>query len=256
MKKSFSIFTVILITLCIFTLTFSGCKKIQEAINHNNKEWTVNSLPMVHLQDSTKYLVNPDNIVDKEFEDSTNYYLNLLEHKKGVQTVFVFVNHIDQADDLATFCANLGNKYGVGDKKTDKGLIIAISYKDHKWFIAPGKGLEGELTDVQCSDIGKHFIVDNLKTTESQKPNPNKAALETAKAVYYQIALGKEYTTPIDYTKIIIIIIVIILIIIMVFACEANGIPIISSVGDCISDGGGGSFGGGSFGGGGAGGSW
>lgn len=34
-----------------------------------------------------------------------------------------------------------------------------IAVEDHKYFIAPGSGLEGELTDVDCDDIARACIV-------------------------------------------------------------------------------------------------
>ncbi len=41
-------------------------------------------------------------------------------------------------------------------RKLRRGLVVVIAVEDHKYFIAPGMGLGGELTDVDCDDIAEH----------------------------------------------------------------------------------------------------
>ncbi len=54
---------------------------------------------------------------------------------------------------------DLGNDYGVGDKKTRRGLVVVVAVEDHKYFIAPGMGLEGELTDVELCMISPGLVL-------------------------------------------------------------------------------------------------
>jgi len=250
MKK----YLILLITAVIMIMLCNSCKK-------QTRVYTASSLPMVHLKDSTKYLINPDTLINEETEDSINKVLSKLEHLKGIQTVYAVVNNIDNPDDMSKFCSDLGNKYGVGNKKTDKGLIIIIAVEQKKWFIAPGKGLEGEFPDIICKEIGSTYIESNMN---SKSPNINKAALSTTNAIYNKATINQlrskseQRKTYILYGSIAII-----LILILSFKKSRHiFFAFISAMGSGTggfggsSGSSGGSFGGGSFGGGGAGGGW
>lgn len=249
MKK----YLIPLITAVIMIMLCNSCKQ-------PSRVYTASSLPMVHLKDSTKYLINPDTLINEETEDSINKVLSKLEHLKRIQTVYAVVNNIDNPDDMSKFCADLGNKYGVGDKKTDKGLIIIIAVEQKKWFIEPGKGLEGEFPDITCKEIGTNYIENNMN---SKSPDINKAALSTANAIYNKATINQLESKEEQHKKYFLYgSIAIILILILSFKKSRHiFFACISAMGSGNggfggSSSGGGSFGGGSFGGGGAGGGW
>lgn len=149
------------------------------------KEWTADDIPMVHLQDRTRYVCDPENLMSPADRDTADVYLRRLETQCGIQSVFVVVNNVKDADCFRV-AQDLGNKYGVGDKKTRRGLVIVIAVDDRKYFIAPGKGLEGDLTDVECDDIARECIVRNMK-----EDNLDAAVLSTVKALYSKFKTGK-----------------------------------------------------------------
>lgn len=249
------------IVMLIIMISITSCNDASEG----NDIWTIDNLPMVHLKDSTKYLVNPEHIVSPEAEDSINKYLGMLEHRNGIQTVMVIVNKVDRPDDLGTFANDLGNKYGVGSKTTDKGLVVVVAYDQHKWFIAPGKGLESTFPDIRCKHLGEDFIVKHVK---GDNPNPNRAMLSLSKALYFESVTEEQYEEPMTGGELAILIFIGILIVAFIigfFIKNDDGDSysflildeiINSSGGGSFGGGAGGSFGGGSFGGGGAGGSW
>lgn len=237
------------------------------------REWTIDDLPMVHLKDSRRYLVNPDGLVSAAAEDSCNRYMQAMERQKGIQTVFVVVGHLKGSDDLATLSSRLGDKYGVGDRKTSRGLVIIIAAKDRKWFIAPGSGLQGEYPDITVGSIGRRCIAANMRRGDTDA-----AALSTCRAFYSgQPAAGTE---PDDdggsfAAKLAALVLICVLIGIIITRRGGGrggrrggggffffgGPPFFGGGhgGGGFSGGGfsgGGSFGGGSFNGGGAGGSW
>lgn len=223
-----------------------------------SREWTIDNLPMVHLQDASRYLVNPDGLVSPAIQDSCDRYMQAMEKNKGIQTVFVVVKHLKGADDLAETSSRLGDKYGVGDKKTSRGLVIIISADDHRWFIAPGSGLQGDYPDITARNIGMACIVPNMR-----KGDVNAAVLSTCKA-FYSGKLDDYYDdndegSPAQAIWLTIIIIVIVYIL---FHRGGGGFfffggpPFFGGGGSFGGGSGGGSFGGGSFNGGGAGGDW
>lgn len=243
--------------------------------------WNADNIKMVYLTDSTQYVCDPDHILMREYRDSANYYLNRLNHELDVQTVFVIVKHVHNADAFR-MAQDIGNKYGVGYKYTRTGLIIVIATEDRQYFIAPGKGLEEFLPDAVCSRIAERYLKPNMRLN-----NPDLAVSQTCHAIYTKLKSGElppatalspneEEPTWFD------ILLLVILILIIVYAWRHRGDSggnftggfnggfnggfgggfgggyIGGSFGRGGFGGGigGGSFGGGSFGGGGAGGSW
>jgi len=162
------------------------------SISAKEQIWSAENIKMVHLEDARRYVCDPDDIMDKEWRDSTDAYLGKLHHELGVQSVFIIVNRVKD-EDAFRMAQDVGNQYGVGTKKDRKGLIVVIAVEDHKYFIAPGKGLEGDLTDVECNDIAKATIVKNMRND-----NPTMAVYETVKAIYTKLRTGKTGISDID----------------------------------------------------------
>jgi uncharacterized protein len=56
------------------------------------------------------------------------------------------------------YAVDLEDAWGVGPKKTDRGLIIVVSIKDRHRFILTGLGLQGILPDGKVGEIGRQMI--------------------------------------------------------------------------------------------------
>ena len=61
-------------------------------------------------------------------------------------------------EDVAEFAKKLFNKWGIGRKETNRGVLVLLSINDHKWRIAVGYGLEGTLTNSVAADIGRQMV--------------------------------------------------------------------------------------------------
>lgn len=127
--------------------------------------WSAETLPMVHLQDRTRYVCNPDGVLGQAAVDSTDAVLRQLQDSTGVQTVVAVVEHLE-GDDPYRFAMDLGAKYGVGEKGRDNGLIIVLATLDRSYYILTGKGLEGVLPDAICKRIENRIMVPLLKVNE------------------------------------------------------------------------------------------
>lgn len=55
------------------------------------------------------------------------------------------------------------NSWGIGQKGLDNGILIVVSIKERKSRIETGKGIGGELTDLQANDILKNNLAPRLK---------------------------------------------------------------------------------------------
>lgn len=134
----------------------------QIAFNDSISAWSVNDLPMPHLQDSLRYTINPDlglTAADVDTLDAVSYDL---EHRFGVEMVCVMVGRV-AGGDVYEWGDSLFTKYGFGKKGTDNGLLIVVSAVDRQWRIFPGKGLEGVLPDAVCNRIGNRLMVPYMK---------------------------------------------------------------------------------------------
>ena len=125
------------------------------------KEYTVQEIPMVHLQDSTRYVSNPDNILSTSAVATMDSILHSLEQKTGIQTLVVAVTGIE-GGDCFDFTHRLGQEWGVGQKGRDNGLVILLSTNERCIQFATGYGLEGVLPDAICKRIQSRYMVEHL----------------------------------------------------------------------------------------------
>lgn len=94
---------------------------------------------------------------------------NILEQKlvayddsTSTQIAIVIISTLDGADK-AEYAFALGDKWGIGRKKKDNGVLILIAKDDRQLFIAPGRGVEEFLTDITCNRIVENYLKPNFK---------------------------------------------------------------------------------------------
>lgn len=80
-----------------------------------------------------------------EKRDLTNSLLKIKE-KSGVE-VSVFIPKTLQGYEIEDFSIDVARKWGLGQKKTDRGLLLVIAPKERRMRFEVGSGLEGDLTD-------------------------------------------------------------------------------------------------------------
>ena len=156
------------------------------------------------------------------------------------------------------FATEIGDRWGVGQKKEDNGVVILIkpktTFSKGQVYIAPGRGLEGALPDVFCNRIVQDRMLPKLK-----KGNDYTAATWAALEVIMPVCRGEyNYETYKDDEKISLGVgIAVGIILLLLFGIRGFFLPFGSfTSGRSSGFTGFGGFGGGSFGGGGAGGSW
>jgi uncharacterized protein len=196
------------------------------------------------------------------------------------QVTVVIVPRLD-GKDIADVAIELGRKWGVGNKKSNNGVILLVSVEDRKLNISPGYGLEKSLPDLICQQIIETVIVPEFKGNDYYR------GIDEGTDAIIQATKG-EFKAPEGYKKrggkssglgkIIFFVIIIIVFLAISSGGRGSGgsymsrggaMPfILGSLlggagrgfggGDSGSSGGGGfgGFGGGSFGGGGSSGSW
>lgn len=190
------------------------------------------------------------------------------------QIVIVIIDDLDGYEPVE-YATELGEKWKVGQEKKDNGIVILIKPTggkgDRKYFIAPGKGLEGAIPDAVCREIEDNELLPYLKNKEyyAALDKTTDVLMALAKGEYNSKTYSKKHNQGSLLKTIIILIIIIVFFIISAKRGGGNGMTMgaggfffggggFGGGGSSGSGGGGGfgGFGGGGFGGGGSGGSW
>jgi len=162
------------------------------------------------------------------------------------------------------YTIKLANKWGVGQKGKNNGLLILIAAKDHKVFIASGYGMEGVLNDGKLGSIIRSQMIPQFKNGNYYAgTNDGVDAIIAAAAGEYvnDRSLDSKDELPF-FAKVLVLILLCGVVVILPSrrGKDFHGGYIFygsNKRGGSGSGGGGfGGFGGGGFGGGGAGGSW
>ena len=167
------------------------------ATNIKAELWTPETLPMVHLQDSLRFVCNPDGVLSAETVAATDAILNDLKQKKGVETVVVVVKRI-KGGDTYQFGMDLSRKYGIGSKEQRSGLILILSTEDRKYRILTGHGLEGTLPDGLCYNIEQKVMVPALKKNQWNQAIYATVS-ELSKVIQGDESLRRHYNQEEDY---------------------------------------------------------
>ncbi|WP_260705958.1 TPM domain-containing protein [Edaphobacter flagellatus] len=80
-----------------------------------------------------------------------------LHDKTRAQVFLVTVNTLED-EPVETFANDLFAKWKIGEKKTDRGILMLFAIKDHKRWIEVGYGFEGILNDAKVGDIGREMV--------------------------------------------------------------------------------------------------
>lgn len=129
------------------------------------KQYTPKDIPMVRLQDRTRYVSNPDNILSPRAVTVIDSILYALEQKTGIQTVVAVVTGIE-GGDCFDFAYRLGQEKGVGQKNRDNGLVILLSTDERCVQFATGYGLEGTLPDAICKRIQNRYMLPHFRNDD------------------------------------------------------------------------------------------
>lgn len=119
------------------------------------KAWTVETVPNTRLQSNFIHVSDPDNYLSNEAEMRINTALSSIR-----DTVDVFLVALESIgyEESADFRTKLFNKWGIGDKGKDNGLLMLFVEDKHAFEFETGYGIEGTLPDIKCFEIFNHTI--------------------------------------------------------------------------------------------------
>lgn len=108
----------------------------------------VDEVPNVHLQDSTQFVSNPSGVLSQADVRSLNEKIRSLRRATTAELCVVVVDRLDSDYTPEEFATGLFEKWGIGKKDKDNGVLVLVSVDDRAAQIRTGYGVEGALPDV------------------------------------------------------------------------------------------------------------
>ncbi|HTV10115.1 MAG TPA: TPM domain-containing protein [Candidatus Aquilonibacter sp.] len=113
---------------------------------------TVAQLPM-----PTSYVEDFAGVIDANSKQQMEE-LSRAVYEQAHATIEVVTIHSLDGESIENFATDLEDKWKVGPKGTDRGLIMILAINDRKRRIEVGYGLEGILNDAKVGDIGRTMV--------------------------------------------------------------------------------------------------
>jgi len=81
-----------------------------------------------------------------------------VDHQAHAQIAVVTIKTLDNDEPIDDFAVALEEKWKVGAKGTDRGVLMLVVMNPRKYRIEVGYGLEGILNDAKVGDIGRMMV--------------------------------------------------------------------------------------------------
>jgi uncharacterized protein len=110
------------------------------------------------LPQPTDYVSDFAHVLSPEAIARLDRLCTQLDHSQAnAQVAVVTIRTLDGADP-AEFANALEDKWKMGRKGSDRGVLVFLAVNDHKRRIEVGYGLEGILNDAKLGDIGREMV--------------------------------------------------------------------------------------------------
>jgi uncharacterized protein len=110
------------------------------------------------LPPPTDYVSDYAHVLSPEAVARLDRICGQLDHSQANSQIAIVTVQTLDGDDAADYANQLEDKWKVGRKGTDKGVLFLLAVNDHKYRIDVGYGLEGILPDGKVGDIGRDMV--------------------------------------------------------------------------------------------------
>ena len=105
----------------------------------------------------TGYVNDFAGVLEETTRASLNQTCQQLDDKAHAQVAVVTINSTDGAD-IFDYSVELYQKWGIGQKGKDRGVLVLLAVKDRRYFINVGYGLEPILPDGKVGGFGREAV--------------------------------------------------------------------------------------------------
>ncbi len=115
------------------------------------------------LPKPTGYVVDEADVVDDAVESELARLLQTYETSSGGNQVAALVAASIGDEGIEDYANNVFGCWGVGKEGADTGVLLVVAIEQRRLRIEVGRGLEGDLTDVQAADIIRELITPRFR---------------------------------------------------------------------------------------------
>jgi uncharacterized protein len=105
----------------------------------------------------SNYVSDFAHVLSPQTESETDALCGELEQQAHTQLFVVTIRSLED-EPIEQFANDLFHKWGIGDKKTNRGILLLLATGDHRGRIEVGLGLEGVVTDSIAGRIGRGLL--------------------------------------------------------------------------------------------------
>ena len=106
------------------------------------------------LPPPSNYVSDFAHVLSPQVTDQTNTLCLQLQQRAKAQLFVVTIKSLEE-EPVDQFANDLFHKWGIGDKATNRGILLLLVTEDHRGRIEVGLGLEGVVTDSISGRIGR-----------------------------------------------------------------------------------------------------
>ena len=124
--------------------------------------YTVDDLPNPTMDLHKSYVANPDHVLSADQQAILSEKLEAIKQSTSHQIAVVAVTSIGE-EIPKNFAVHLFQKWGIGEKGKDNGLLILLVMDQRRIEFEVGYGLEGILPDITCHNIIQSHMIPQMK---------------------------------------------------------------------------------------------
>jgi uncharacterized protein len=105
----------------------------------------------------TDYVNDFAHVLDGNTVSQLDDLCRQIDQKAHAQIAVVTIQSLD-GDSIEDYAVNLFQKWGVGSKATNRGVLILLAVQDHRYRVEVGYGLEPILPDGKVGGFGREAV--------------------------------------------------------------------------------------------------
>src|SRR5229473_4234063 len=105
----------------------------------------------------TGYVSDLAGVIRPEAKERLEALCAEVEQKTGAQMAIVTVQSLE-GESVENYAVDLFKQLGVGSKKDNRGVLLLVAPKEHKYRIEVGYGLEPVINDARAGDAGRAMV--------------------------------------------------------------------------------------------------
>jgi len=156
LKEKFKLSAVFIVLVFIFS--FLACFPLASSL-----------MPAISAEpnypDYSAYVNDYAGVLESGSKTQTEDLIAKVEEETGSEIAVAIVNSLEGIS-VEEYAVTLFEKWGVGKKKEDNGVLLLVAIEDRKLRIEVGYGLEGTITDLEAGNIIDNVIVPKFKQND------------------------------------------------------------------------------------------